>query len=281
MFTVFGATGAVGRLVVAELLARGEKVRAFVRDPARATFGAGVELAIGDLTNSASVEPALAGADGIFMLSAGPDALTHDLNVAEHVARQRIPRVVKLSSVAAMPPMTNGYSASHAQAEAAFAATGTELTVLRCAAFMSNLTQWSWSIAAENRIYHSHGQIPRAMIDPADIAAVAALALSGNGFPGTHQLTGPTAYTAPEAAHAVSIALGRDLEYVEADPALGRTAMIGAGLPEDFVDGLLAEMAIPDPERGGIPLPTVRKLLSREPRTLTDWLADHAVELSG
>lgn len=281
MFTVFGATGTVGRLVVAELLAHGEKVRAFVRDPARAGFGPSVELAIGDLTDSASVEPALTGADGVFMLSSGPDALTHDLIVAEQVARQRIPRVVKLSSVAAMPPVTNTYAASHARAEAAFAATGTELTVLRCAAFMSNLTQWSWSIAAERRIYHSHGQIPRAMIDPADIAAVAALALHGSGFPGIHQLTGPVAYTAPEAARAVSAALGRELEYVEADPALGRKAMVGAGLPEEFVDGLLAEMAIPDPERGGVPLPTVRELLGREPRSLTDWLADHKTELSG
>jgi uncharacterized protein YbjT (DUF2867 family) len=281
MFTVFGATGTVGRLVVAELVARGEKVRAFARDPARAGFGPGVEIAVGDLADSASVEPALAGADGVFMLSSGPDALTHDLTVAEHVARQRVSRVVKLSSVAAMPPVTNAYSASHARAEAAFAATGTELTVLRCAAFMSNLTQWSWSIAAENRIYHSHGEIPRAMIDPADIAAVAALALCGNGFPGIHQLTGPVAYTAPDAARAVSAVLGRELDYVEADPALGRQAMIGAGLPADFVDGLLTEMAIPDPERGGVPLPTVLELLGREPRSLTDWLAEHKTELTG
>ena len=46
---VTGATGTVGRHVVAQLVQRGAAVRALVRDPAKADFPAGVEVVQGDL----------------------------------------------------------------------------------------------------------------------------------------------------------------------------------------------------------------------------------------
>jgi 2-alkyl-3-oxoalkanoate reductase len=60
---VTGATGMLGSYVVQELLEDGARVRAFVRDPARARFlaRAGVELARGSLGDASSV---LAAADG-------------------------------------------------------------------------------------------------------------------------------------------------------------------------------------------------------------------------
>ena len=49
---VVGATGSIGRLVVAEALAKGFKVRALVRDQAKAaSLPAGTDVAQGDLTD--------------------------------------------------------------------------------------------------------------------------------------------------------------------------------------------------------------------------------------
>ncbi|WP_372351622.1 NAD(P)-dependent oxidoreductase [Streptomyces sp. KL116D] len=62
--TVFGAAGNVGRRVVAEALARGHRVTAVVRDPARATdLPAGATTRIGDAADPRSVAALAAGQD--------------------------------------------------------------------------------------------------------------------------------------------------------------------------------------------------------------------------
>lgn len=68
---VTGATGTVGHQVVAELLARGHAVRALTQDAARADFPAGVEVVQGDLTEPASLIPALDGVTGLHLITFG------------------------------------------------------------------------------------------------------------------------------------------------------------------------------------------------------------------
>jgi len=59
-----GATGSIGRLVVAEAMQAGYLVRALVRQPKDAqTFPMGVEVVIGDLTRPESLKAAVAGID--------------------------------------------------------------------------------------------------------------------------------------------------------------------------------------------------------------------------
>jgi dihydroflavonol-4-reductase len=67
-FLVTGATGKVGNAVARRLQERGDDVVALVRDPeaARAGLPAGVELVRGDVTEPATISPAVDGADGVF-----------------------------------------------------------------------------------------------------------------------------------------------------------------------------------------------------------------------
>ena len=62
---VTGATGMLGSYIVERLQDRGWEVRALVRDPERATWlqGRGVELAVGDLGDRASLEAAARGTE--------------------------------------------------------------------------------------------------------------------------------------------------------------------------------------------------------------------------
>lgn len=62
---VVGATGSIGRHVAAEALAAGYTTRALVRDPARASLPAGVEMVTGDVTSPETLAAAVAGVDGI------------------------------------------------------------------------------------------------------------------------------------------------------------------------------------------------------------------------
>ncbi len=61
---VFGATGGLGRAVVRAALAGGHTVRAMVRDPAKLDV-AGVEVVVGDLSDSAAMASTVAGVDAV------------------------------------------------------------------------------------------------------------------------------------------------------------------------------------------------------------------------
>lgn len=66
---VVGATGTVGGAVAREILARGGRVRALVRDKARAARLEGAELVEGDLRNTAALGGLLAGVHTAFYVS--------------------------------------------------------------------------------------------------------------------------------------------------------------------------------------------------------------------
>jgi uncharacterized protein YbjT (DUF2867 family) len=68
---VTGATGRVGRAVVAELLGAGVPVRALTRRPDAAALPAGVEVVAGDLTVPESLDGALQGTSAVFLHSCG------------------------------------------------------------------------------------------------------------------------------------------------------------------------------------------------------------------
>jgi putative NADH-flavin reductase len=65
--TVFGATGAIGSLTVAELLQRGHQVTAYARNPAKvpASWAEQVKVVIGEMSDTAAIDSAVAGADAV------------------------------------------------------------------------------------------------------------------------------------------------------------------------------------------------------------------------
>src|ERR1700681_2766550 len=71
---VTGATGFIGWHVARELLERGQRVRALVRDPARSAKAlaelAGIETVPGDLRDEASLAKAVAGCGAVYHVAA-------------------------------------------------------------------------------------------------------------------------------------------------------------------------------------------------------------------
>jgi putative NADH-flavin reductase len=65
--TVFGATGAIGQLVVGELLGAGHTVTAYARNPAKvpSSWPDTVRLVVGEITDAAAIDTAVAGADAV------------------------------------------------------------------------------------------------------------------------------------------------------------------------------------------------------------------------
>src|SRR5260370_23357729 len=63
-----GASGPVGRQVVAQLSAGGAPGRGFARDPASAGLPAGVEVVRGDLADPGSLKPHLQAVESVFLV---------------------------------------------------------------------------------------------------------------------------------------------------------------------------------------------------------------------
>ena len=108
---ITGASGAIGRQVVQQLVDRGAGVRVLVRNPAKADFPAGVEVVQGDLLDVESLRRGLTGVSTLFLLNGVvPDEFTQAL-VTLNLARDAgIGRVVYLSVIHAdkylnLPPL--------------------------------------------------------------------------------------------------------------------------------------------------------------------------------
>jgi dihydroflavonol-4-reductase len=84
---VTGATGKVGNAIASALLARGDTVRALVRDPARAAsiLPAGVEPLQGDATDAASLTAAVEGCELVFNAMGMPEQWVKDEGIFDRV----------------------------------------------------------------------------------------------------------------------------------------------------------------------------------------------------
>jgi putative NADH-flavin reductase len=78
---LFGASGMIGSRILRELVARGHKVTAVVRDPSRVATGPGVTAVQGDLTDARRVASFLEGADAV--ISAYSPASGHEQDLLQ------------------------------------------------------------------------------------------------------------------------------------------------------------------------------------------------------
>ena len=271
MILVFGATGNVGGALVRHLAGDGVPVRAVVRDPQRADLPPGVEAVAGDLTDAASLRPALAGVTAAFLLSgyAGIDGLAAEMPEAG------VERAVLLSSGAAPSgDTTNAVARYHIASEQAVRNAGLAWTFLQPNSFMTNTYEWVPQLRAGDVVRAAFAEVAVATIDPADIAAVAARALRDGGLEGRGlRLSGPEALRPADRLRTLGAALGRDLRLEPIPDDVARAEM-SASMPAEyvdaffsfFVDGTLDETTVH---------PTVREVLGREPRPFAGWVAEH------
>lgn len=131
LVAVTGGTGAVGRLVVAGLVAAGLPVRAVSRRPHHVSLPPGAEVVFGDLGTPSTLEEAFHGARQL-MLIAAPDTVEDTLTRARAAG---IEHVVVVSSAA----VTAGYDTTYnAVVEQAAMASGLEWTIVRPGEFATN-----------------------------------------------------------------------------------------------------------------------------------------------
>jgi uncharacterized protein YbjT (DUF2867 family) len=270
---VTGATGRVGREVIAQLLDAGVPVRALTRRPETAELPSAVELVAGDFTVPESLDAGLQGVGSVFLLWTAPPATAPAVieRLASHARR-----VVFLSSPHQTPhpffQQPNPMAAFHANVERLIADTGVESTIIRPGMFASNTRFW-WAsqIQAGDVVRWPYGAAETAPVDERDIAAVAARALYEDGHAGgDYVLTGPESLSQADQVSLIGDALGRRLRFEELSPDEFRRQM-----PAPVADMLLAawHAALGRP---AFVTSTVEEILGSPARTFRQWAVDHA-----
>jgi uncharacterized protein YbjT (DUF2867 family) len=235
---VIGATGTVGRQVVGQLAAAGQRPRILVRDSTRASqqLGEHVDQVDGDLDRPESIEAALAGVDRLFLLTTQSSHQPRwERDVIHAAARVGVEHLVKLSVFRADEHSPLQIARHHWQAEQELAQSGLPATILRPVFFMQNLLAMTRgdtisTAAADGRV---------GMIDARDIAAAAVAALTSPGHAGkTYTLTGPEALSFDDAARTLSQQTGSQIFHARVSPDAVRTALQAAGVAPWFANDM-------------------------------------------
>lgn len=276
---IIGATGRIGREVVARLSVMNTEIRALVRNPGSFTTP-GVEIMQGDLAMPETLDRPLDGIDAVFLVWTAPPLTVAP--VVERIAK-RARRIVFLSAPWKTPhpffqkPQPNPGVSLLAGIERRIEDSGLQWTFLRPAMFASNALHW-WGpqIRAGGLVRWPYLNAATAPIDERDIAAVAVRALSDDGHSNAdYVVTGPQSLTQLEQLSIIGKAIGRGLRIEEMSPEETRAAW-KATWPAPVVEMLL------DAWSGSVGLPAwvtsaVADVTGTPPRTFQQWAADHAV----
>lgn len=274
MHLVAGATGHVGGEVVRAVLAAGQPVRALVRDGSPADLPDVVEVATGDLNDPASMLVALDGVSGLFLLPGYAD-----MPGVYRAAREAgVQRVVQLSGMSAGSGDTsNAITAFMMASERAAHESGLPVTILRPSGFMSNTLQWLPQLASGDLVREPFARVPVAMIDPADIADVVALALSSSDHAGaTYLISGPEALLPLDRVRILARVLRRDLRF-EPEPDDEARVRMSAAMPHEYVDAFFDFYATGSLD-DSVVRPTYEQITGRPPRTFRQWAEAHLTD---
>jgi len=237
---VTGATGTVGSPLISRLRERRVDVRALVRHPDRAggIAAAGAHLVGGDFGDPASLRAALDGVSAVFLACGNvPEQVDYECAVIDAAETSGVQRIVKLSARGAAVDSPVAYWHWHAVIERHLRASGTPFTVLQPGFLMTNLLGAADQVRHQGMLFAPAADARIAMIDPGDIAAAAAVALTESGHEGqTYVLTGPEAMTYHRVAEDLSAAIGRRVGFVDIPSDAARSALVGAGLPSFAAD---------------------------------------------
>ncbi|MFB7493444.1 SDR family oxidoreductase [Streptomyces sp. NPDC056161] len=272
MITVTGATGNIGRPLTQALAEAGRQVTAVSRHTAAVPNG--VRHVVADLSEPDSLKPALAGAKALFLLLSGDLHATgaSPADIIAEAAGSGVRRVVLLSTLGVVTRPFGPTRVAMRALEDTLRESGLEWAILRPGGFASNALWWAESVRTHQVVAAPFGDVGVPIIDPADIAAVAAACLlEDRHTSGVYELTGPEVITPRQQAQAIAAALGSPVRFHELTRDEAKAAMTRS-MPAELADDTLDILSSPTPAEQRVS-PDVQQVLGRAPRPFADWAA--------
>jgi NAD(P)H dehydrogenase (quinone) len=247
MIVITGASGQLGRLVIARLLETvpASQIIAAVRDPKKVADLAakGVQVRQADYSQPATLDGAFKDAEKILLISSSEvgQRLVQHQAVIDAAKRQGV-KLLGYTSVLHASDSKLGLAEEHRQTEAALARSGVPTVVLRNGWYHENYTAGVAHALANGAHFGSAGEGRISSASRADYAAAAAAVLMSNEDQGgkVYELAGDESYTLSDFAAEIARQSGKPVVYTDLPQADYKAALLQAGLPE-FVAQLLAD----------------------------------------
>jgi uncharacterized protein YbjT (DUF2867 family) len=279
---VIGGRSKIGGALIAELLGRGQQVRALARagEPIGGLPDA-AEAITGDLGDEGSLVTAMAGIEKVFLLSSPhPGAIGWHRNAIDAARRTQVQLMVRSSILGADRESPAEFISAHTTCDRYLEESGLPYVIVRPNLFLQNIPESTIpSIDASGTFYVNAGEARISMVDTRDVAAVAAVALTEPGHTGAHyDITGPEALSYTDVATKLTSVMGRRISYVGASDDAVRQALLAAGLTGWFADALVG--LYQDYRRSGTGgyaaqvTGIIQRLTGRPARSLDDLLGE-------
>jgi NAD(P)H dehydrogenase (quinone) len=278
---ITGATGQLGRLVVADLLAAGvpaDEITAVARDKGKAgdAIPAGVRLLVADYDRPESFAGAFSSADRVLLIS-GPElgrrrpqhAAVIDAAAAAGVAQ------LAYTSVFGGPKADFRLAAEHQWTEQRILDAGLPYTFLRNNWYSEMyLGDVAGTLQRGTVVTNITPGSRIATATRGDYAAAAAAVLSGDGHLGrAYELSGDTAWSLEEFAAELSRQAGTPVTHTSVTAAEHRAILTGAGVPDAVADILVeVDDAISRGALAGTP-GDLSRLIGRPTTPIADTIA--------
>ncbi|MDN3258307.1 SDR family oxidoreductase [Streptomyces sp. CSDS2] len=241
---VTGATGHLGRHVVAQLLEKvpAERITAVVRDAAKGADLAarGVRLAVADYNAPETLDGLFAAGDKVLLISGSE--VDKD-RAAQHTAvvdAAKAAGVALLAYTSAPGTLTAALADDHRATEKVLLASGLPYTLLRNGWYHENYTEHLAPVLEHGAVVQAAGDGRVSSAARADYAAAAVAVLTGEGHENaTYELGGDEAWSFAEYAAELSRQTGREIVYRQVSVADLTGILTGAGLPAPLA-GILA-----------------------------------------
>ncbi|MGW1601105.1 SDR family oxidoreductase [Streptomyces eurythermus] len=238
---VTGATGHLGRHVVAQLLEKvpAERITAVVRDAAKGADLAarGVRLAVADYNAPETLDGLFAAGDKVLLISGSE--VDKD-RVAQHTAvidAAKAAGVALLAYTSAPGTLTAALADDHRATEKVLLASGLPYTLLRNGWYHENYTEHLAPVLEHGAVVQAAGDGRVSSAARADYAAAAVAVLTGEGHENTtYELGGDEAWSFAEYAAELSRQTGREIAYRPVSVADLTGILTGAGLPAPLAE---------------------------------------------
>ncbi|WP_117211779.1 SDR family oxidoreductase [Allorhizocola rhizosphaerae] len=279
MIVVTGASGHLGRLVIAELLARGvpaDGIVAAVRTPGKAAdLDLGVPVREADYDRPETLATAFAGASKVLLISGNEfgKRVAQHTNAINAAKAAGVP-FLAYTSILKADTTGIGIAHDHRETERLIRESGLAYTFLRNSWYTENYTDNLGPALATGAIIGSAGDGRVAATTRADYAAAAAAVLAGDGHQNrVYELGSDTPFTMAELAAEVSLQAGTPVSYQDLPAGEYVKALTGFGLDEGYAGALAdADLGI---QRGELATDSgdLSRLIGRPTASLADAVA--------
>lgn len=278
---VTGATGRIGEHLIKVLATEDVHVQAMTRRPDRVpeSLEQRTELVKGDFTDQSSLDDALVGVDRAFLLSPVLQEMAElQKNFVDAAEQAEVTHLVKLSAAGADSESKWDIARWHGEVENQINESDIPHTHLRPVFYMQNLLDATERLQKTGVLERpAPGSTRINMIDTRDVAAVAAMTLTKSGHANaTYKLTGRRPVSLAEVVDTLSQVADQELTYQETSPDKAKEVFVDQGSPEWLADEQVALFQGFAKGAGDVKTDDVEEVLGRQPRSLREFVDDHA-----